>query len=454
MKFLKIFLYILAGIVALLLVFVATAVTTIDYTPYRQMDYYRQWKEAIASAPSPASVKSIDGKFQAGWAKVNYTPDQPVPMAGYGNRRGRSYETVHDSVYARALYLSAFGTHAVIVSLDLLIVPPTVTEALKKRLPEVGLTFGQVYLGATHSHNSIGGWGDTITGELFAGKYDPAVVDRIVDAIIQSIAAAKATRQVAEVGYFQVKDTADIYNRLVKAKTPVDPWVRNLYLKRSDGKTALVTSYAAHATVLNSNNFALSRDYAGALVDSLEDGEADFALYLAGAVASMGPEEVGDTDFAEVGHQADGVETAIQSGFDEIPTTTFPTIHTFTVPLPLRQPSPRLDPTWVLRPWLFRWAFGDYPSFVKVLRVGNVLLVGLPCDFSGELTAPLSRYAAQRGLKLMVTSFDGAYAGYITADEHFHKKEYETITMNWFGPYNGAYFSEVIRDVIDKVVEY
>lgn len=84
-------------------------------------------------------------------------------------------------------------------------------------------------------------------------------------------------------------------------------------------------------------------------------------------------------------------------------------------------------------------------------RVSNVLLVGLPCDFSGELMDELSQYAADRSLRLMVTSFKGAYEAYITADRHLDKNLYETVTMSWFGPYNGAYFSEVVRDVVDKV---
>jgi len=126
-------------------------------------------------------------------------------------------------------------------------------------------------------------------------------------------------------------------------------------------------------------------------------------------------------------------------------------LQSFTVPLPLRHPTPRLNTTFALHPWVFRWAFGDYPSFVKALRVGNVMLVGLPCDFSGQLMAELSQYAADRGLHPMLTSFNGAYTGYITADRHFGKNHYETVTMSWFGPYNGAYFSEVVRNVVDKV---
>ena len=445
----KTFLKILAGILVALLIFVASAVTTIDYTPYRDMGYYRAWKQNIAAVSVTAD--SSAQPLRAGWAKVNMTPPQPVPMAGYGNRRGKSYASVHDSVYARAVYLDNGPTQAAIVAVDLLIVPPTVTEALKKYLPELGLTFEQVYLGATHSHNSIGGWGDTITGELFAGDYDPAVVERIADAMIRAIKLAKNRQQAVEIGYMQVQDTTDIHNRLLRTEEPVDAWVRNLFFRGADGRTALLSSYAAHSTVLGSGNLALSRDYAGALVDSLEDGEADFALFLAGAVGSMGPRGVGDTDFERVAHQADGVETAIQTKIEEITTQPARVLRSFTVALPLREPTPRLNLTWALRPWVFRWAFGDYPSFVKALRVGNVLLVGLPCDFSGELVAELSRYAAGRGLHLVITSFDGAYAGYVTDDRHFDKDEYETVTMSWFGPYNGAYFSEAVRDVIDKM---
>ena len=445
----KTFLKILAGLAVFILVALASLVTTIDYTPYRDMEYYKEWQRNIGTVQ--VSADSAARPLRAGWAKVNITPAQPGPMAGYGNRRGKPYTSVHDSVYVRALAFDNGGTQAVLVVADLLIVPPTVTDALKNRLSEVGLSFEQVYLGAIHSHNSIGGWGDTITGKLFAGSFDPAVAERIADAMIRAIRAARQNQQPVQVGYLQVQDTLDIRNRLVGDEGTLDPWIRNVYIRGADGRTALLSSYAAHSTVLDSKNYALSRDYAGALVDSLEDGEADFAVFLAGAVGSMGPQEVGETDFEQVAHQADGVETALQSTFDQIQVQHVTALQTMTVGLPLREPTPRLNTTWALRPWVFRWAFGDYPSFVKALRIGNILMVGLPCDFSGELMAELSAYASARGLHLMVTSFNGAYAGYITADRHFDQNLYETVTMSWFGPYNGAYFSEVVRDVIDKM---
>jgi len=424
-------------------------VTTVDRTPYQEMPYYKQWKDNIGSVNQVPVEDSISGKLGAGWAKVNITPETPGPMAGYGKRKGAHYEAVHDSIYVRTIVVDNGITKAAIVTADMLIVPPNVTERVKALLPTVGFTFDQVYFGAIHSHNSLGGWYNTITGKLFAGAYDAQTVENISQAIVRSIAEANRNLGPATIGFGEVKDTLDIRNRLVGEEGILDPWVRNLEFIKANGKKALITSYAAHSTVLNAKTMQLSRDYAGALVDDLENGETDFAVYMAGAVGSMGPIEKGKDDFDEVKNQAGGVEKAVQSilgSFQKQPDI----LRSFTVPLPLRDPTPKLTPKFALRSWVFRWAFGDVPSYVKALRIGNVLMVGMPCDFSGELMPELTAYAAKKGLHLMVTSFNGGYVGYITNDKYFDRDLYETTTMSWFGPYNGTYFQEVIKDLIDK----
>jgi len=449
MKFLKILLYIFGSLLFILLLMVATMVTTVDRTPYKEMAYYKQWKENVGKVSALPAGDTATQTLSAGWAKVNITPEKPGPMAGYGKRKGAHYESVHDSIYVRTVVVDNGVTKAAIITADMLIVPPNITERVKALLPTVGFTFDQVYFGAIHSHNSLGGWYDTITGKLFAGAYDAATVEIISQAIIKSIAEAQKNRQPATIGFGEVKDTLDIRNRLVGDEGIIDPWVRNIEFVKQDGKKALISSYAAHSTVLNSKTMELSRDYAGKLVDDLEDGEASFAVYMAGAVGSMGPIEKGTDDFDEVKNQAGGVEKAIQSilgKFEKQPDF----LRSVTVALPLREPTPKLTPKFALRSWVFRWAFGDVPSYVKALRVGNVLMVGVPCDFSGELMPELTAYAAKKGLHLMVTSFNGGYVGYITNDKFFDRDLYETTTMSWFGPYNGAYFQEVIKDLIDK----
>ncbi len=65
---------------------------------------------------------------------------------------------MHDSIYVRSLVIDNGTQRVAIVSADLLIIPPTVTALLEMELPTIGFTLDNTYLGATHSHNSIGNW--------------------------------------------------------------------------------------------------------------------------------------------------------------------------------------------------------------------------------------------------------------------------------------------------------
>ena len=447
MKFVKILLKVIGFFFLILLLVIATMITTMDQTPYKQMPYYKQWKSLIGKVNKDTSNTET---FKVGWAKVNITPASPTPMAGYGNRRGRPYVSVHDSVYVRAMVIDNGVTQAAIIAADLLIIPPTVTKILQARLTEKEIPFDHVFFGATHTHNSVGGWGTGISGLFFSGKYDQKNVDKIAEAIFQAIVQAKAKLEPAKLAYMESVDKADIQNRLVGEEGDVDPEIRSVGFITDSGKKAILASYGAHSTVIQSKNMVLSRDYPGVLIDSLENGRYNFAMYMAGAVGSMAPVEKGADDFDEMKNQAFGVQQALLAS-DTVSQSKQAFLQSLTIPLPLRDPSPRLTMDIVLRSWAFKKAFGEYPVFVKALRVGNILMVGMPCDFSGELVAGLDAYAKTKGLNLMVTSFNGGYIGYITHDKYFDRDKYETKTMSWYGPYNGAYLQEVIRDIIDKM---
>lgn len=448
MKFIKIILKVIGSFFLVLLLIIASMITIMDHTPYKEMPYYKQWKNLIGKAEIDTSYSKT---LKVGWAKVNITPAAPTPMAGYGNRRGRPYVSVHDSVYVRALVIDNGVSQNAIIAADLLIMPPTVTKILQKKLTSREVPFNNVFFGATHSHNSVGGWGTGISGLFFSGKYDEATVDRIADAVFQAIVKARANLEPARFAYMESVDTLDIRNRLVGKEGNIDAEIRSITFVNKRGEKAILSSYAAHSTVLNSKTMVLSRDYPGMLVDSLEKGRYNFAMYMAGAVGSMGPIEKGTDDFDEVKNQAYGVQKSVLSSDTIKQLNNKAILKSLTIPLPLRDPSPRLTMDIVLRSWAFKKAFGEYPVFVKALRIGNVLMVGMPCDFSGELVAGLDAYAKTKGLNLMVTSFNGGYIGYITHDKYFDRDLYETKTMSWYGPYNGAYLQEVIKDIIDKM---
>ena len=439
-KTLKIFGYIVLGLGILAMV----SIKKIDRTPFEETEHYKKWEQQV----SKMNFENSTGEFEIGWAKENITPLQPGPMAGYGKRKGAPYQSVHDSVYIRAISIKNGDKYLWFVASDMLIVPPNVVEKLKLLLDKDNIPLSSIHFGATHAHNSLGGWGNSLTGRLFAGSYDPNVEVRIAEKMHVAILKSSKIRVKGEIFYEEAVDKEDIRNRLEISDGKIDQEIRALKFIRSDGKKAKLVTYGAHSTVLNSATLQLSRDYPGVLVDSLEKSDVDFAMYMAGAVGSMGPIEKGKDDFDEVNNQANGVLSHLKTSI-ESPLSNIFYSNYFKIPLPT--PTARISKNFGLRPWAFRILFGDYPTFLKVTKIGKTLILGMPCDFSGEIMIELDAYAKSQGLDLIITSFNGSYIGYVTSDRLYDRDLYETTTMSWYGYQNGGYFTKIVKDLVDRV---
>ncbi len=434
---------------ALFLVIAAVALLSpVDRTPYKQMDYYRQFRQQIVSLPTPKPPTSAD-TLRVGWAKVNITPSYATPTAGYGNRRGKLYTSIHDSIWVRAFVFDNGAQKAALVSADLLIIPPEVTTTLTRRLPEIGLSIDQVFLCATHSHNSVGGWADKLVGRLISGTYDPQIVTFLVSRFLEAIRQANLRKEAAAIGTVAYPSGELVENRL-RAGNPTDSLLRVMEIRKKSGQTAIIASFAAHATLIPDGDVRLSRDYPGVLVDTLEkDPVIDFAAFCAGPVGSHRVELRGTDNWDTMQKEANALASKITSGLGQIPLSYQTQLRTVSLALPLRDPHFRIAENWRIRPWIFYALYGNYPSVVKGLRIGNSVWVGVPCDFSGELSSkvrPLQNWSQH---PLFITSFNGGYIGYITPDAYYDWPSYETRDMNWFGPYNGGYMTEAMREVVN-----
>lgn len=422
----------------------ACVVQRIDHTPYQQTDYYRHTLQTLENVPLTSTAA---GQLQVGWAKVNITPPVGTPLAGYGKRKGLRYKEVHDSVWVRTFAFENRQTEAFVVALDMLIAPMTVAAALEKEYPALGLKPEQVYLTATHTHTSFGGWGQKLAGWLMAGKQDRKLVLETTARIVQSIADARARKQPAQLGYGIAYAPHLVHNRLTGSMSGRDTTIRFIKIEQESGKTAVLTTFSAHPTILPSMDPVLSRDYPGELVEQLEQ-KVDFAAFAAGAVGSQGvvPPH-GDTheSTAAVGQQ---LAKAVLQELPEVQLSDTATIGFARLGLELPQPQWRFNTTHRFAPFLFYGLFGKYPAFVNSLQLGNTVLLGVPADYSGELLPSLEKQAAQQGQQVLVTGFNGGYIGYITPDEHYPLKKYETRSMNFYGPHSGRYLTEILQRLL------
>lgn len=431
---------------AFLLILAIAMLDTVDRTPYKKTKYYQNAIENIKNWSNKQALIQKNTNFDSilvSWAKESITPSSAVPLSGYSARKGKLYENIADSVWVRAFVIRKGEEKIAIVTADLLIFPPLVRQALAERLPKMGFSFEKTYLSTTHTHSSLGAWGDTFAGYMIAGEYKPEIVEMITNAIIGAISKAENSLEKGKIGFGQAEAKDFVMNRLTD-EGKIDPYFRWLLFEKESGKKAVLCTFAAHATCYGSGSMKLSGDYPAALVAELEKTN-DFAAYMAGAVGSQGCAR-GDLKSEErIEYMAKGLAQKYSS--DSSIFEQNPDLQAFRLALPLNEPHFKIHKNIRFRPYLFNLLVGNDPAELSFLQIGKTVLVGTPCDFSGELVSKI--YAPDRNI--VITSFNGGYIGYITADEWYDLEAYETLSMNWFGAYNGAYMTEYINTVLQKM---
>ena len=447
-RVLRILLIIPASLIIILLLFLAISIAPVNRQPVQNTDVYTTMMERLDSLSVPDQARA--GKFLVGFSKVNLTPAQRTSTAGYGKRRGKLFSSVHDSIYVRSVVIDNGIRRVAVVSADLLIIPPSVTAVLEKELPSIGFSLDNTYLGAVHSHNSIGNWGEGAIQFIY-GPYQDSVVQFIASMIIQSIQKASGSMLESDISFADIPVPGLVSNRLID-KGPEDPLLRFIEMSRSDGTRLIMTSFTAHATCLYSKDLELSADYPGKFVTRLEAQGYDFAMFMAGSVGSHGC-DVPKFGWECIDDMATGLAMAVKEANMNLRPLAGSALWMERVLLVLPDPQVKISADWKVRSWVFRSAFREYPAYLTGLRIGNLIMLGTPCDFSGEFDARLDSMAKERNAKLMFTSFNGGYIGYVTPTVYFDIDHYETRLMNWYPPGNGEYISACLEKMLVTMTE-
>lgn len=443
-RFFSIFIISFIGVIVF---FLLISVVALDRTPYKEKAFYAEMMTRLDSLLHKPVIHP-QATFSIGYAKESITPGQRVATAGYAKRRNKLIEGIHDSIFVRTMVIQTTKSKVAIVSADLLIVPPTVVEVLKKRLPEIGFTLDNTYLGAIHSHNSVGHWAGGAAALLY-GEYKDSIVNFIADQIIVSIKRASQNTLPASLKSGKIPIRNVTRNR-INDNNPVDSLLRVIEVIRSDSGKLILMSHTAHATCLSSRNILLSRDYPGKLVDTFEQQGYAFAMFMAGAVGSHGCKSP-ESGVNCIDYMANEMSTQFMAGRNILHTVHDSALVMNRVLLTLPKSQAKISMNWGIRPWLFRSALGEFPVYLNALRVGDVVMLGTPCDFSGEFNSQLDLVAKHHNLQTMVTSFNGGYIGYVTPRQYYDVDFHETRLMNWYGPGTGEYMVECMDKMIVSV---
>lgn len=426
--------------------------TPIDQTPYENLEAYKSTMDRVQNLP--ISTSDTSKIFFAGWSKQNLLPSFSTPIAIDAARDGKHFESIRDSIYVRSFVFKLGKTKVAYVSADLLIIPPNVLEIVDSLLLNKGFSKENIYYTATHTHSSIGAWYNSIVGEIFAGKFDNRIPLHIANTIALSIEKAEASLSPSTIGSMIVPTQELVVNRLVGNIGLVDSSMRMLKVRNDKGDEALLFSFTAHATIFHENTMYISGDWPSETISKIEKSNPSlFCVFSAGAVGSHGPFEHSKNQQIEIEFISSKASKLILQYLDSLELKNVHELAMSFFPIQTREPHFRVAKNIAIRPMWFEKIFGKQNLHINFLKLGDNFMVGMPCDFSGELTYNIEPKVKAKNNHLFITSFNGGYTGYITHDKWYDLDEYETRTMAWLGRGNGAYFSEIIRNGFDRIVK-
>jgi hypothetical protein len=415
----------------------------INRTPLHERAFYQELKSTFDTLKLIPSAK---GKLKVGWSSFGIIPNHTMPMAGYAPRK--SFDSVHDSLYTKILSISNGYTTTYLITIDLLIFPPTLKQLLEARMKSA-IDF--IYLSASHTHSGLGGWNESVAGQFIAGNYNEKWLKTLADSIISNMNKANHSSRAASLSYWETDASEYVSNRL-EDHGKTDGKLRGIQVVREDSIKAIMFTYSAHPTNIDHLSKILSGDYPNATNKALEKKGFAFSMFMAGMMGSHRLDHIEGSDYELVNNTAeklsDKIEKASVGSMIDSASITYRSID-----LPMGSSQLRITDNWKLRDWLFAAALGRLEATITYLKIGDMLFLGTSCDFSGELAVSqkLGELANKRGIHLIITSFNGNYTGYITDDIHYNHAEKEEVrAMNWVGPYYGAYYSEIVNLLIQK----
>lgn len=370
----------------------------------------------------------VKGSLSGGVAKVNITPEKPMPMAGYSDRIG-SFSGVHDSIFATALVFSEGDKKAVIITTDLIGLSHTFCkETLDLIEKETGIERGNILLTAAHNHGGpvTGAYKDTTDkGKL---NYMGIVQQKIV----QIIVLALQNLQPISIGYGKGTCSMNINRRARFAdgsmwlgRNPEGSCDHDVSVVRVDDMNkkpiAVFINWPCHGTVGGSKNTQITGDWPGSTARYVEKvlGNNVIAAVTAGASGNINPIYGPNDKFEDIDAIGMLVGEEIVNVFNEIKTSSGGSISCIkkTVSGKGKKQYDSRFPNQELQ------SGNDVDINLSVLRVGDILIAGISGELFTEIGMDIKTKSALKNT-IVVTHCNGN-SGYLCTDEAYPLGGYE-----------------------------
>ncbi len=429
----------------LALIFVVVGPVWIVNKKYTETEYYSQ---TMLNFNKKDFLKG-KGELYVGFAESEIEVEAGQPIMGYTDRKTLDSKGSVTPCYSKAISVKVGDATVSIVGVDVMLL---MGDIINDVYTETGLSRDEIFFTSTHTHSGVGGWFAHPLFELFYGKYSKKYYDHLKDSIVSAILQSRKGLVKAKVKFTKVDAREWLEDRVYKVNPAkqnsgfhdVNPYFTGIAFvdyNNDNDIIALLTSYAAHATVIRKDVIKFSSDYPGKVCEELKKlTGAKGVLFAAGSVG-----DARSTVLHQKGVNFLGSSLA-KKLYPAITKTKSVQVNSLeSMCLPIKMPKARfslLGPHTGMLPILASWLF-DRPIHMSYLQIGEFAIIGMPVDIAGELT---KEYEDE--YPVLFTSFNGSWKGYATKeDTYLNRNTYSTREMGVAGAQAGQY----LMDLADKI---
>ena len=377
-----------------------------------------------------SGVSQNNDQLEVGAAKINITPQVPIPMSGYGGRT-EVFQGVHDSLYVFALVFDDGTTQAAIITADLIGFSNQFCRETNALIEEkTGIPANNILLSATHNHGGP-------RNNTYGASDNKEVADYVVfvqEQIVNAVAAAFAKKTAARIG--SGKGTCNMnINRRAKfadgniwlGRNPDGPCDKEVAVVRIDDMSerpiAIFTNWATHGTTGGQENYHITGDWPGAASRFIEEliGEEVLAPITAGASGDINPIYGPNDRFRDIDAIGMILAREAASVAKSIKTHQGSKVSTAQVTLTAkgRKPSDNYRPNQSLEP-------GDPVDItLSAVKVGGIVFAGISGEVMTEIGMDIKQISPY-SQTVIITHCNGS-AGYLVTDQAYQEGGYEAM---------------------------
>jgi len=389
----------------------------------------------------------------AGFSKINITPEVPLPMSGYAGRK-QPFSGVHDELFARVMVFDNGEKRACIIQADLIGFSHKFSDKITLKIEEkTGIPKGNIMLVAVHNHGgpSTGVYSKVELSDL--KKYLEKLEEKLIIATETALKNLNSVKTGFGVGTCNMN-----MNRRARhgdggiwlGKNPDGPCDHDVAVFRVDDKESnpkgLFINWPCHATVDGQENNLITADWPGATVQFIKEN------YNQNITISVTDGSSGDIDPIYGPNDNFNHIKAIGAILGEEVIRVTENIKTIAVSdirviqkeiiLPGKKQSNSRMPNVELMPG------EDVSLRLSVMKIGHVVFVGISGELMNEIGVEIKRRSPYKNT-IVITHCNGS-SGYLCTDKAYEEGGYEPMVSEVM-PGTEGLILENVKEMINSL---